>query len=206
MGLLPLRFEVVEDDLVEGRFLLRPGPALTVGHRGIVVCRKLLDLSGQSSEAAGLDGIDNRTMLALHEGCDRFPVDILLDKVVVGGPPRVEDLTAGVDERFDERICPPFVLGLHVIGGARVLDIGVETGQDHSGHSPPFKRLARRPSVVNRTRSVPRGGWRKSPPTRDLRRRFNSRFTIGAWHGSESCSSASATVVDHRWRRPSREP
>ena len=52
------------------------------------------------------------------------------------GAPGIEDLTAGVNQRLDEGIGAALVLGLDVIDGAGILDVGVETSQNHGAAVP----------------------------------------------------------------------
>ena len=94
------------------------------------------DGAGETSQTAGLDGIDDGAVLALHQGRDGPLFDFLFDQILVGRPAGVEDLSRRVDKRFDEGVRSPFVLSLDMVRGARVIDIRVVPSQNHVDSIP----------------------------------------------------------------------
>ena len=126
VGAIALRFEVVENHLIEGWFVARAFASffVAVGDGRVVVIRNE-DLARKLFEPPGVDSLDNRAVLAFHERRHGFFVDFLLDQIVVRGAPGVENFTACIDKRLHKGVVSPLVLGLHMVGGARVLDVRV---------------------------------------------------------------------------------
>jgi hypothetical protein len=72
-------------------------------------------------------------VLPFHERGHGLLVNILLDQVVIGSTAGIEYFSARVDQGFHQWICASFVLGLDVIGGAGMSNVGVIPSEYHGG-------------------------------------------------------------------------
>ena len=128
MSTLPLGLEVIQNDLVKGGFVASRSLALSFSAvDGGVIDVRHRDGAGEPIDAAGFNGLHDRSVLTFHEGRDRAFINFLGDQVVVGRPSGVENLTGRVNEAFDKGVRLPFILGLNVIDGVGILDVCVVT-------------------------------------------------------------------------------